>query len=737
MNLQFYIPENDTLKQYIEGYYFIFDDARGGTEEYLTFPNNYSIVTTNLHSAVTFNDNKISIVPSAKENIHASLVYSYSVPLVVYYEKPIREITVYFKPLGLNRFVNNLEAMFSAEQMVSFTPDYADFEEKMNRIFHINDRQIQRTELEAYWLSKLIMKNLSPIENILADIEANMKIADIAQKNHISRKHLYKMVYKHLGKSPMDYRKVFRFRNAIRSKGKVKNLTELSYENDFYDQPHLVKDFKAFTMSSPHAFFKNVNIAGASIAVVKDGKVIHQKGYGLASAKTKEKVTANTNFQIASNTKAFTTAALAILVDEGKIKWEDKVKDHIPEFKMYNDYVTENFSIVDLLTHRSGLGLGAGDLTFLPDGADFKVNDLLGIFQHFKPVSPFRTKYNYDNLLYIIAGEIIARVSKMSFGDFIQQRIFIPLEMDSSFVGDSNIQHAKNLAVPHSTASGELKTINRFNIGMIGPAGGIYSNVSDMSKWMMTQLNKGRYGTDLKSALFSSANSSKMWTIQTVLPNYVSERYNTHFNGYGLGWLLNDMRGNLVAMHTGGLPGMLSQVTLVPDIKLGIVILTNTESGGGSLTFAVTRAIMDSYFGLDDAQWIDNRARNLSRNATASDEATKKVWAQVDSVKNIKYQRQDYIGMYEDKWFGRMQVFEKGAELWIRSLRSPKLNGRMFFYDTNTFAVKWEYQDMNCDAFITFSPGKTGKAQSFKMKGISPAMDFSFDFQDLYLERIN
>ena len=247
------------MKQYIEGYYFIVDEDAEGTEEYLTFPNNYAIVTTNLNSTVSFSDNKISIIPSARENIHASLVYSYAVPIVVYYEKPIREITIYFKPLGINRFVNNLETMFSSEQMVEFMPDFSDFKEEMNRIFQMDDRQRQRTELETYWLSKLVMKDLSSVESILSDIESNMKIADIAQKNGISRKHLYKMVYRHLGKSPMDYRKVFRFRNAIANKGKVKNLTELSYENDFYDQPHLVKDFKAFTRSSPHAFFKHVN----------------------------------------------------------------------------------------------------------------------------------------------------------------------------------------------------------------------------------------------------------------------------------------------------------------------------------------------------------------------------------------------------------------------------------------------------------------------------------------------
>jgi len=479
-----------------------------------------------------------------------------------------------------------------------------------------------------------------------------------------------------------------------------------------------------------------LKVAGAAIAIVKDGKVIHQKGYGVSSIDTKTPVTVRTNFQIASNTKAFTTAALYILVDEKKIKWDDKVKEYIPEFRMYNEYVTDNFNIVDLLTHRSGLGLGAGDLTFYPDGADFTVKDVVTLFQHFKPVSAFRTKYNYDNLLYIIAGEIIARVSNMSYEDFIQKRILQPLQMENSFVGDRSVNEGMDLATPHSSATGSLKVINRFKIGMISAAGGMYSNVSDMSKWAIMQLNRGKYGDSLKSSLFSSANSVKMWTIQTVLPNYVSERYNTHFNGYGLGWLLNDMRGNLVATHTGGLPGMLSQVTLIPDLNLGIIILTNTESGGAGLTFAVTRAIMDSYFGLDDAGWIDSRAKNFAKNANYVDEVTKKVWGKVDSVKNTKIESSDYTGMYEDKWFGKIEVFVKGKQLWMKSLRSPKLTGPMHFYSSNTFAVKWQYRDMNCDVFATFSPAEGGKATSIKMRGISPGIDFSFDFQDLDLKRI-
>lgn len=477
-------------------------------------------------------------------------------------------------------------------------------------------------------------------------------------------------------------------------------------------------------------------VAGAAIAIVKDGKIVHANGYGVNSVKTNVPVNIMTNFQIASNTKAFTTAALSILVDEGKINWGDKVIKHLPEFKMYNDYVTENFNIVDLVTHRSGLPLGAGDLMFIPDGSDFTVKDVMNAFQYFKPGSAFRTKYDYDNLLYIVAGEVIARASGMSYDSFIQKRIFEPLKMDNSAIGKPIIEKS-NYASPHASHSGTTKEIKPFEIGMISAAGGIYSNVADMSKWMILQLNKGKYGNELKSTLYSVRNTGEMWKIHTVLPNYVSERYNTHFNGYGLGWLLNDMKGNLVATHTGGLPGMLSQVTLIPDLNLGIVILTNTEYGGGNITFAVTRAIMDTYFGLDDAGWITIAHDRANKNMNRVDEVTNKVWAKVDSVKNINVPTKNFIGIYEDKWFGKMEVFLKNKQLYVRSLRSPKLVGPMYFYDPSTFAVKWEDRELNCDAFATFSLDGAGKALSMKMKGISPGIDFSFDFHHLDLKRIN
>jgi len=484
---------------------------------------------------------------------------------------------------------------------------------------------------------------------------------------------------------------------------------------------------------------KEFNVAGVAVGIVKDGKVVIEKGYGVRSIETKVPVDAYTNFQIASNSKAFTTAALAILVDEGKISWKDKVVKYLPEFKMYNDYVTQNFMIEDLLCHRSGLGLGVGDLMGFPDGSDFTINDVMTSFQYFKPVSPFRTQFDYDNLLYWVAGELIARVSGMPWEEYIQTKIMTPLQMNNSLSSNKQINDKTNLAIPHSTegVNNQIRTIALFQEIINGAAGGLFSNVDDMNKWMIMQLNQGKYGNKLDQQLFSEKRQKEMWTIHTVMDANSNPIYNQHFNGYGLGWFLNDSKGNLVVSHTGGLPGMLSKVTLIPDLNLGIVILTNTENGGGYLFTAVNNTIVDSYLGLDKSDYVEMYAKRFKYKKDNGDEITAKVWETVANAKKTKINVQDYVGMYNDNWFGKIEVFMKGNQLWFKSYRSPKLNGPMAFYKANTFAIKWEYQDMNCDAFAMFSLDENGKAQSIKMKGISPNIDFSFDFQDLDLQRIS
>ena len=479
-------------------------------------------------------------------------------------------------------------------------------------------------------------------------------------------------------------------------------------------------------------------LAGIAVAVVKDGKVIHSKGYGVTSIKTKEKVDEHTLFAIASNSKAFTTMVLAMLVDEGKLHWQDKVVDHIPEFRMYNPYVTANFNIQDLLTHRSGLGLGAGDLMFFPDGSDFTVKDVIRSFQYQKPVSDFRTKYDYDNLLYVVAGEVVARASGMSWADFVEKRIMKPLGMNRSAGVYQTLKDKKNTALPHSAFGGQLKQFDPYtkNDPSLGAAGGIYASVHDLSKWMLMHLNDGRYGDGLKSQLVSPDNHREMLRPHTFIGFNSKPNPNAraHFNAYGLGWGIRDLNGYVVFTHTGGLPGMLSRTVLVPELNLGIVVLTNTDPGGFSYQ-TISQSILDSHLGIRIDR-ISQAAAELQRMENEGDSVTSAVWNIVKSARNDNFKLESFTGMYEDNWFGKITITLKDGKLWFTSLRSPKLHGQMFYYRGNTFAIRWDYQDMNCDAFATFALDENGNPESIRMKGISPNIDFSFDFHDLDLRRV-
>jgi hypothetical protein len=324
----------------------------------------------------------------------------------------------------------------------------------------------------------------------------------------------------------------------------------------------------------------------------------------------------------------------------------------------------------------------------------------------------------------------------MTWEDFIQKRIFEPLQMDNSYPSLHYIKDKGNTATPHTTAYGKLRTIPNFEEIINGAPGGIYACVEDLCQWMLVLLNHGAYGPQLKDTLFTEASQREIWKIHTTLDANRNPRYNSHFAGYGLGWFLTDVKGNMMVSHTGGLPGMLSKTILIPDLNLGIVVLTNTEPGGGAFFSAVSQTIVDSYLGLDDGNWIEKNYDLLQQQGQSGDSITTKVWETVEANKNSDINNKVYLGIYKDPWFGKMEVFLKKGQLWIKSYRSPKLNGPMRFYKANTFAIKWEYQDMNADAFATFSLDENGIPQELRLKGISPNIDFSFDFQDLYLTRI-
>lgn len=481
---------------------------------------------------------------------------------------------------------------------------------------------------------------------------------------------------------------------------------------------------------------KTFDVPGIAVAVVKDDQVIHVKGYGVRSLNTKQKVDENTLFGIASNSKAFTAAALGILIDDKKLSWDDKVIDYIPEFRLYNPYVTEEFTIRDLLTHRSGLGLGAGDLMIWPGKNNFTTKDIIHNMRYLKPVSSFRTKYDYDNLLYIVAGEVVARVSGMSWENFIESRIMQPLDMTRSAASYHRLKDTSNVIDPHAPVNGVVRVVNRDLNNPFNAAGGINSNLTDMCKWIMMQMNDGKYGEGLTKQLFSKEVHRDMWAVQTNIPVGDSTTYNTHFAGYGLGWALSDVKGYKQVSHSGALAGIYTQVTLIPEMKLGIIVLTNQQSGAAFS--AISNTIKDSYFGMKGIDRVKQYSEGSMKSVAEAKKITDDIWKDIDKQQKSVTAKTDYslfTGTWTDKWFGEVVISMKSGKLWFDSKRSPSLTGELLPYKGNTLIVKWNDRSMDADAFVMFDLDNTGKASAMKMKAISSLTDFSFDFQDLDFTR--
>jgi CubicO group peptidase (beta-lactamase class C family) len=477
---------------------------------------------------------------------------------------------------------------------------------------------------------------------------------------------------------------------------------------------------------------KTFDVPGIAVGIVKDGKLVFAKGYGVTNINTGQKVNANTLFGIASNSKSFTTAALAILVDEGKINWDDKVVKYLPEFKMYNDYVTKEFTIRDLLTHRSGLGLGAGDLMIWPDGHDFTPKDIVQNIQYLKPVSQFRTKYDYDNLLYVIAGEVIEKVSGKSWCDFVETRIMQPIGMTHSASSWSRLKDTTNVIVAHVPTNGKLEVIPRYTNHIFDAAAGVYSSVNDLGKWLIVQLNDGKYNNDQQ--LFSKKQHDEMWKPQTIMPVPDTKPYKTLFRNYALGWRVEDVNGHLQVSHSGALDGVFTQTLMIPEIKLGIIVLTNQQSGPSFS--AISNTLKDRYLGISNPDHITTLSADGRKKEDDADKITDEVWATTAKNlkdKNLKIDFKKYVGTFKDNWFGDVAIFEKKGKLYFASKRSSRLKGEIFFYKDDTFAVKWDVQSFHADSFIFFD----SDASHFKMKAISPLTDFSYDFHDLDFSRSN
>ena len=472
------------------------------------------------------------------------------------------------------------------------------------------------------------------------------------------------------------------------------------------------------------------DVPGMAVAIVENDKVIFAKGFGVTNLDTNKKVNKDTLFGIASNTKAFTTAALAKLVDEGKLSWDDRVIDHLPEFRLYDSYVTREMRIRDLLSHRSGLGLGQGDLMIWPS-TDKSVDEILAGLQYLKPASSFRSKYAYNNLMFVTAGEVVARVSGMSWNDYIEKNILQPLHMDNSRAGFSRIPKSnKNWATGHIPMDGTLHPFFVNYLEDFRGAGAIASSVSDMSQWLRTQLAGGKMPSG--EQLFSEKQQAQMWHphITSMASKSAFESYHQQFRGYGLGWSIEDYHGFKKLGHGGGILGMVSQVTLLPEKKLGIVILSNQQAFGA--LSAVTHEVLEDALELEDKDWVEDLAKSHF-------EGKQQAYANAKPEAPADYQPQlpniNYTGTLHDDWYGDVIIEQLDGKLRIDFTHTKRLKGTLEHYTGNTFIVKWDEKLLEADTFIRFEMSSQNRVNSAKMRAVSTQVtDFSFDFRNLHLK---
>jgi CubicO group peptidase (beta-lactamase class C family) len=478
------------------------------------------------------------------------------------------------------------------------------------------------------------------------------------------------------------------------------------------------------------------DVPGIAIAVVKDGKVVATQGFGVRKLGEPAKVDGKTMFEIASNSKAFTAAALAMLVDEGKIAWDDPVTKHLPDFQMYDAYVTHEMTIRDLLTHRSGLGLGAGDLLWWPS-TNFTADEIIHKLRYVAPSTSFRSKYAYDNLLYIVAGKIVAAKSGKTWGETVRERILTPAGMASTTTSLAENAGNPDVSSPHSKINDKIAAVKPMPVPNAAGAAGINTNAEDIARWMRVLLDGGRVGVDANGKevrLFSAKQGREMWTAQTPMrigePSPAMAALKPNFLAYGLGFQLRDYQGKLVAMHGGALQGFYSEVVLVPEAKLGIAILTNAESGG-SLS-ALQYRLLDHYLGVQNpVDWIkvisdaanENHAKEMARLAKTS--ATRAAKSQPSLP------LASYDGDYTDQWYGSATISHVGNKQVLTFAKTPDLTGELEHYQHDTFIVRWKERNFNADAYVTFSLNPDGSIERMKMKPISTETDFSYDFQDL------
>jgi len=466
---------------------------------------------------------------------------------------------------------------------------------------------------------------------------------------------------------------------------------------------------------------KEWNVPGMAIAIVKDGEIIFEKGYGVKSINAKAPVDQHSLFAVASNTKALTSASLAILVDEGKINWDDKVQHYLPEFQLSDPYVSANMTIRDLLCHRSGLATFSGDLIWY--GSDHSREEVIRRARFLEPKYGFREHYGYQNIMFLAAGQLIPAVTGQEWEVFVRERILTPIGMDRTLVSTTELRKGDNIAYPHNDKNDGHVEIEYVNWDNIAPAGGLISSVHDWSQWLKLQLNTGKIDT---TQIWSPERTNDMWQVHTPqsIANWTKDLFPSNtFKGYGLGWELSNIHGKKVVAHGGGYDGMISRTVMVPEENLGIVILTNSIS---YISYALAYETLDRMLGHKvQNDWSTKFKELVTRNPEPE---AKPIPDTKPSLALL-----DYAGTYDCDVYGKCEVRVIGDQLAFQFAHTSIFRGTLRHWHYDTFQLNWGTQMMLPSGTVQFVLGPDGKVKEMQIDVPNP----DFDFTELEFKKLD
>jgi CubicO group peptidase (beta-lactamase class C family) len=490
------------------------------------------------------------------------------------------------------------------------------------------------------------------------------------------------------------------------------------------------------------ALRQQIGVPGMAISIVEHGRVTFAKGFGIRALGSAARVDADTIFETGSTGKAFTVADLAVLVDQGRIGWDDKVIDRLPGFQMYDPWVTHEMTIRDLLVHRSGLGLGEGDLLFVPRTNLTRAESVRRL-RFLKPATSFRNGFAYDNVLYMVAGQLIEAVTGQSWEKFTAEHVLMPAGMLHS-TSDNQIRLATdNRAQPHARIGGTLRGLGsqalldeRDELGRsAAPAGGLAISANDFARWLLIQLSGGRL-PEGGGRLFSEAAHQQMWTPVVLEPiEPVAEALQATqplFSTYALGWEVRDYRGARVVWHHGSVLGSTAAVVLIPDKQTGFSIEINSEDG--EILDGLMYELLDYYIGgaagtRATADWPKIFIAAKRQELAQALQAFQTVHEHPANVgPSLPLAR--YAGTYTDNWYGEVVIGESQGALAIDFKSTPRMAGRLEHWQYDSFITRFDDPAIE-PAYVTFDLDEAGHITRITMKPVSPLADFSYDYRDL------